>query len=338
MALLKAELSYARMRRRGVRLLERVVSRFDLIGRMGSLAPGVANFALANGTVRLAIEKTVGLAAKRPLPQYAREPFSRWFAAHAKNTAAPRGPVYLWNDCSVQYYEPEIGRAAVEVLEAAGYEVRLPRDTGCCGRPAFSVGRLDLARRFGQRNLATLAAEREAIPVIFLEPSCYSMFKGDYAELSIEGARAVAGRCVMFEQFIFDLLQKEPGAIPFAGKNIAVAIHGHCHAKAITDVNLMPKLARAVPGASASMIESGCCGMAGSFGALRTKYELSLEVAAPLVERINALDANTAVVASGTSCRQQLNHLTNCAPMHMAQFLAGCLKFHGRKTAGSLRR
>jgi Fe-S oxidoreductase len=329
LALLKAELLYARQCRHGVGLLERVVSRFDLLGKLGCAAPGAANALLQTGWIRLIIEKTVGLTAKRPLPRYASQRFDHWFAEHNQREPGVRGRVILWDDCSVRYYEPNIGIAATRVLEAAGFEVALPEGGCCCGRPAFTVGRLDVAQRFGQHNVNLFASQRDDTPILFLEPSCYSMFAGDYRELKIPGAERVAARCFLFEQFIHNLLESEPRALRFRSEPIRVAIHGHCHAKALTDVRVMPKLAAHVPNSTVEMLDTGCCGMAGSFGALREKYDLSIAVASPMVEMIKALPPQTCVVASGTSCRQQISHLTTARPVHMAELLAAALNAGG---------
>jgi FAD/FMN-containing dehydrogenase/Fe-S oxidoreductase len=325
LALLKAELLYARQRRHGVGLLERFVSRFDLLGKLGCAAPGAANALLQTGWIRLIMEKTVGLTAKRPLPRYASQRFDHWFAKRNGRGPGARGRVILWDDCSVRYYEPNIGIAAVRILEAAGFEVALPEGSRCCGRPAFSIGRLDVAQRFGQHNVHLFASQRDDARILFLEPSCYSMFAGDYRELKIPDAERVASRCVLFEEFLHDLLEKEPDALRFRSEPIRVAIHGHCHAKALTDVRVMPRLAAHVPNSTVEMLDTGCCGMAGSFGALREKYDLSVAVASPLVRMVNGLPPNTRMIASGTSCRQQISHLTAAKPMHMAELLADAL-------------
>jgi len=326
MALLKAELMHARHQREGVTLLERLVSRFDLIGRAGCIAPGLANATLRVGWVRALMEKVVGFSAKRPMPQYARERLDSWFAKRGVAQRGGRGRVYLWDDCSVRYYEPHIGTAAVKVLEAAGYEVVLPKGRACCGRPAFSVGRLDVSRRFGLQNVALFLAQAEQAPIVFLEPSCYSMFANDYAELGIPDAEEVAQRCVLFEQFVFDLLEQDSEALSFDDGPASVAIHGHCHAKALTDVQVMTRLAERLSHSAVTFLDTGCCGMAGSFGAVAQKYELSLEVARPLVEQVEALSPGTRLVASGTSCRQQIGFLTDAQPLHMAELLAEALR------------
>lgn len=325
LALLKAELLHAHMRRNGVPLLERFVSRFDLLGELGCIAPGIANAVLALAPVRALMERVLGLASQRPLPRYASQRFDHWFRKHPRPDQAPRGRIYLWDDCSVRYHEPRIGIAAVRVLEAAGYEVVLMNGHACCGRPAFSVGRLDVARDFAEKNVRLFQNDDGDAPIIFLEPSCYSMFAGDYEELGIKNAKDVARRCLLFEQFIHNLLEAEPDALSFVPREQRVAIHGHCHAKALTNPKIMPKLAARVPMSQVQWLETGCCGMAGSFGAIRDKYELSVQVAGPLVKMIEALEPGTLLVASGTSCRQQIEHLTAMKPLHMAELLARAL-------------
>jgi Fe-S oxidoreductase len=234
----------------------------------------------------------------------------------------------LWDDCFVRHHEPQIGRAAVRVLEAAGYEVALLRHRLCCGRPAFSQGNLDEARRLGAHNLDALAAaerHRGFETVVFLEPSCWSMFAEDYRELKLKEAGDWPARCLTFEQFIDGLLQREPGALNLRPQEASIAIHGHCHAKALAGGRHLAQLAARIPGGGAQLLDTGCCGMAGAFGATTDKYELSLRVAAPLAEKIRELPAGAVVVASGTSCRQQIAHTTDARPLHMAELLAGAL-------------
>ena len=168
--------------------------------------PRLANLALDSIFVRSVLAKTLGIAWQRPLPHYARQRFDHWFKRRRPSPQAPRGRVVLWDDTFVRYHEPEIGIAAVKVLEAAGFEVALPLGRKCCGRPAFSQGNLDEAARLGRHNLALLSRDVDAAPILFLEPSCYSMFVEDYRELKLEGTEHVAGRCFLFEQFIEELL------------------------------------------------------------------------------------------------------------------------------------
>lgn len=330
LALLKAELLYARHRRDGLPLRERMLSAVDLLGKLGCLTPSLANRALDSKPIRSLMSKMLGISAQRPLPHYATERFDRWFgkrAAGRGNNGAPsrRGRVILWDDTFVRYHEPHIGVAAVKVLEALGFEVSLLQNRKCCGRPAFSQGNLDQARRLGEHNLSLLCAGDPTVPVLFLEPSCYSMLVEDYRELNLADSPTGARRAFLFERFIADILQSEPEALRFQETPRPVAIHAHCHAKALMKPAFMRTLAGRIPGAQVTLLETGCCGMAGAFGALDSKYKLSLQVAEPLVRQIKAQPRDATIVASGTSCRHQIEHLTPVRPKHMAELLAEAL-------------
>src|SRR5205807_3456107 len=209
LALLKAEMLYARHQRDGLPLRERIFSSVDLFGRLGCVMPRFANAVAELKSFRALMEKALGISAKRSLPHYASERFDRWFEKRSvaafyerrTNNATvidrrySRGHVILWDDTFVRYHEPHIGRAAVKVLEALGFEVALVKNRKCCGRPAFSQGNLDAATRVGKHNidllnslssqLSTINSQQSATPILFLEPSCWSMFVDDYRELKI---------------------------------------------------------------------------------------------------------------------------------------------------------
>ena len=234
------------------------------------------------------------------------------------NALQKRGRVILWDDTFVRYHEPHIGIAAVKVLEALGFEVALLKNRRCCGRPAFSQGNLDAAATLARHNISQLLVRRSLgeggsatnhelsdAPIVFLEPSCWSMFVEDYRELKIENAEPIAARCFLFEQFVDDLLMRDPQALPFRNltalsrqvseapgqqedRGINVVIHPHCHAKSILDPAFMARLAERLPGRKATVLDTACCGMAGAFGALAEKYDLSIQVAQRLLDQIEA--------------------------------------------------
>jgi len=231
--------------------------------------------------------------------------------------------VILWDDTFARYHEPHIGIAAVKVLEAAGYVVTLAQKRHCCGRPAFSQGHLEKAEILGRCNIETLAGD--TAPVIFLEPSCYSMFAEDYRELKLAGAGELAARSFLFEEFIEGLLRQEPGALKFDHEHGRIAIHSHCHAKALTDTKTAQQLAARLPNRTVEMLDTGCCGMAGAFGMTASKYELSLKIAEPLMNQVKQQPFGTTFVLSGTSCRHQVRHLANVRIKHMAEVLADAL-------------
>jgi len=324
LSLLKAELLHARHETHGIPFTDRMIAAVDLLGRVGCAAAPLANFSLTFGPFRKALEWVTGISAKRPLPLYTRRRFDKWFSQRGSKTGT-RGAVVLWDDCFVRYNEPHVGEAAVKVLESAGFEVRLAESRQCCGRPAFSRGCLNDAKRAGEHNVAMFLNDGTDLPILFLEPSCYSMFAEDYRELGVADAETVARRCVTFEDFIFALLSREPDAICF-GKSLGrVVVHGHCHAKALTDVSALARLADYLEDTHVEVLDTGCCGMAGAYGMMKDKYETSLAVAEPLIALLDALDEGTHVVASGTSCRHQISHLSKKAPVHMAEVLAMAL-------------
>ena len=345
LALLKAEMLYARHQRDGLPLRERIFSSVDLFGRLGCAMPRFANAIVDLPPVRALMENTLGISAKRSLPHYASERFDRWFARRKVGTSRcdvrtpqrdvpTRGKLILWDDTFVRYHEPQIGIAAVKVLEALGFEVSLVKNRECCGRPAFSQGNLDRAAKLGKHNVdllnslssqhSTINSQPSATPIIFLEPSCWSMFVDDYRELKIDNAEQVAARCFLFEKFIDDLLDREPDALQFKNESRGrgIAIHPHCHAKSLMNPAFMARLAERLPGREAQLLDTGCCGMAGAFGALAEKYELSVQVAADLLDKIDNQPKGSEIVASGTSCRHQIVDLSKIRPKHMAELIA----------------
>jgi len=359
LALLKAELVHARYQRHGWPVRERLFSNVDLLGKIGCAMPALANRILNYRPVRVSMEKTIGLSARRSLPHYAEERFDKWFAKHAAAGGADpghrpavtadnaplkkRARVILWDDTFVRYHEPHIGIAAVKVLEALGFEVSLVENRRCCGRPAFSQGNLDAAAKVGKDNVDLLSSLHNAspartsnTPILFLEPSCWSMFVEDYRELRIEKAERIANRCFLFERFVDDLLEQQPGALQFQHSSASaeglrrhtettIAIHPHCHAKSIMNPAFMRRLAERLPGRRATVLDTACCGMAGSFGALAEKYDLSIQVAQDLINKLENQGRETQIIASGTSCRHQISDLTNIRPKHMAEVLADAL-------------
>src|SRR5881275_492505 len=339
LALIKAELMHAQYQRDGLPLRERLFSNIDLLGKIGCAMPSLTNRILNNRPVRVAMEKAIGISARRSLPYYAEERFDKWFVKHVVVSArradrtpqrgAPhRGPVILWDDTFARYHEPHIGIAAVTVLTALGFKVSLAKNRRCCGRPAFSQGNLDAAVKLARHNvsqLSTLNSQLSAPPILFLEPSCWSMIVEDYPELKIESAEKIANRCFLFEKFVDDLLEQEPAAMQFKHSETTLAIHAHCHAKSIINPAFMRRLAERLPGRKAIVLDTACCGMAGAFGALAEKYDLSIQVAQDLIDKLENQGRETQIIASGTSCRHQISDLMNIRPKHMAEVLAEAL-------------
>jgi Fe-S oxidoreductase len=324
LAALKAELLTTRHAVHGASLFDRLVAASDLLGRVGTSMPGIANFLLGLGPVRRILERLLDVSRNAPLPPFDHRRFDTWFERRPRPPAAARSGVLLWDDTWTRYHESRVGRAAVTVLEALGYEVGLVQGRKCCGRPAASRGLLAEVRRLGEHNLTLLRGGSE--PVVFLEPSCYSVFIDEYRQLGLCGADEVAQRCVLIEDFVLHALADPTGGrVAWSRQRTTVAVHGHCHTKALADSGSVARLLAIIPDLTPVALETGCCGMAGAFGMLASNRELSHAVAEPLVEAIHGLPRDTVVAASGTSCRHQIQALTGIEAVHPIEVVAAAL-------------
>src|SRR4029077_9670752 len=199
----------------------------------GSRLPGLFNALSALAPSRWLLEKVAGIDCRRPLPPLAGETFTDWFARRPAPASAPRGEVVLFHDTFVTYNTPEIGRAAVELLESAGYRVVLV-DRKCCGRPLISKGMLDVARDHAAWNVAQLAPyARRGVAIVGLEPSCLLTLRDETVDLvRTDDARAVAKQALLFEEFL--VRERAKGlTLPFGSNGRKVLLHGHCHQKAL---------------------------------------------------------------------------------------------------------
>ncbi|MGH9068653.1 MAG: (Fe-S)-binding protein, partial [Acidimicrobiales bacterium] len=238
--------------------------------------------------------------------------------------AAGGRPVVLWPDTFTNFFHPEVGRAAVAVLEAAGMEVRLPRRPVCCGLTLISTGQLVTAKRVLRSTLATLAPDLEAgLPVVGLEPSCTAVFRSDLGDLlpGDERAAALARAAVTLPEV---LAREAPSWSP-PGLRGPALVQAHCHHRAVlglaADRDLLDR-----SGLDWELLDSGCCGLAGNFGFERGHYEVSMAVAERvLLPAVREAPAGTLVVADGFSCRTQVEQATGRRPLHLAQVLAGGL-------------
>jgi Fe-S oxidoreductase len=251
------------------------------------------------------------------------ETFEDWFRRRTPAPAAPRGEVVLFHDTFVTYNTPEIGQAAVRLLEGGGYRVVLV-DRKCCGRPLISKGILDEAREHAAYNVARLAPyARRGVAIVGLEPSCLLTLRDEWVDLlRTDDARAVAEQSVLLEQFL--MVERQRGLmLRFAtGHGRTVLLHGHCHQKAMVGT-AATVAALKWAGYDVSEVDSGCCGMAGSFGFEREHYEISVALGnRRLAPAVKAAHPHALVVAPGISCRQQIEHLTGRRAKHPAEALA----------------
>ncbi len=304
---------------------------FGDIARMSRLNSGLlaplANGSLKSGFVRAQLEKRLGISRHRTLPPFAREPFTKWFKKRAKAPTSER-KVVLFNDTFNTYNEPHVAIAATEVLEAAGFDVLLPGHR-CCGRPMISKGLVDEARAAARETVERLAPfAGQGLPIVGLEPSCLLSLRDEYLYLLPDDPRAriVAEHAVTFEEFIDQLAEAGDLDLRFTDAARHVLLHGHCHQKSLVGTRPSKHVLSLPPKYTVAEVDSGCCGMAGSFGYEAEHYDISLKMAERrLLPAVRQADAETLIVAAGISCRHQIKHGTGRQAVHPAEVLRGAL-------------
>ena len=313
----------------GTPLRARLFGHLETLNRLGCACAPLSNWVAQTAPARWIFDRFFGVHRNRQLPPFARETFTRWFTRRNGRQGVPgaRGPVVLFNDTYMTYNYPELGRAAVKVLEAAGFEVALA-DKKCCGRPMISKGLLQKAKENAAYNVDRLVPYAEqGIPIVGLEPSCILTFRDEYPDLLDDprAARLAAGT-FLIEEFLLGLHEKGQLRLPLRAGAKSVMLHGHCHQKALVGSNPSLQLLRLLPGARVDEIDSGCCGMAGSFGYEKEHYEMSLAIGnRRLFPAIRATDPACEIVAGGVSCRQQIAHGTGRRARHLVEVLADAL-------------
>lgn len=289
--------------------------------RLASRAPAIVNF-LSHAPILGAIGKlAAGISQNRRIPYFANQTFRSWFTRReAKSAGGTR--VLLWPDTFNNYFRPETAQAAVAVLENAGCQVVIPERILCCGRPLYDYGMLDKAKRRLEETLDALGPEIEAgTPVVFLEPSCAAVFRDEM--LSLFPDRPAAQRFSR-QAFLFDEYLQKIGYRPPRLERRAI-VHGHCHRKALMGMQPTEEILSAM-GVEAELLDSGCCGMAGSFGYERGHYDVSLKVGEHvLLPRVRTAPAENIIVADGFSCREQIAQTTSRRAMHVSEVLAMAL-------------
>jgi FAD/FMN-containing dehydrogenase/Fe-S oxidoreductase len=326
MARMKIELRHQRRASRGLLARERLIAHLPRWGRLGRLFDPLV--ALRNRSPALARlgERTLGFAAERPLPRFARRPW-RGTRMHPGGSAA--GVVLLFVDCFTRWFEPENARAAERLFAAAGRRVVDPTPEVerplCCGRTYLAAGMLEEARAELARTLDALRPWLDAgAAVVGLEPSCVLTFRDELEALLPDRSGAVPAR--LLAEFLVEERRAGRLALPFAPHPGRVLVHGHCHEKAFGLFPSLLEALRLVPEARIEPIESSCCGMAGAFGYEAEHLRTSRAMAeAALWPAVRAAGEDVTIVACGTSCRQQIRDGTGREAVHLARFLVEAL-------------
>ncbi len=318
MATYKAEVLHKRYKRR-----LRPPSHYSLgwlprIARLASRMPRFTNATLRRPAVAGLAKRLGGIDARRELPTFARRTFRSQFTPSQSGT-----PVLLWVDTFTDHFCPEVGLAAVRVLENAGYAVRITEKPVCCGLTWISTGQLDGARKRLRDTIDVLEpALAQGIPIVGLEPSCTAVLRGDLPELLADDRRSE--QVSRATRTLAELLRDTPGWEPPDLASVRAVAQPHCHHHAVMGWEADEALLRSA-GAQVSAV-GGCCGLAGNFGVERGHYEVSVAVAeTALLPAVRNAPHDAVVLADGFSCRTQVEQLARAQSVHLAQLIAEAL-------------
>ena len=297
---------------------------FGLIHRWAALAsrvPRLVNFLTQTPGLGAIARFVAGMAPQRRIPAFAPFTFREWFLNRSRTRGAGGTRVVLWPDTFNNHFHPETAIAAVELLEDAGFDVDIPRARLCCGRPLYDYGMLDQAKQQLRDIITALSPEiDEGIPIVGLEPSCIAVFRDEMKNLFPDDHRAQ--RLSTLVVSLGEFLAKHADALPPMALPHTAIVHGHCHQKALFGLDDdLRVLERA--GVRYEVVDSGCCGMAGSFGFEEDHYGISQAIGERrLLPRVRTAGAGSVIVANGFSCREQIAQGTDRVAMHLADLLA----------------
>lgn len=323
MAKMKTEFLHHYHKAHGSSWRDRIFASIGKVQHYGSFFPSLFN-SVSSSSISKMILHRLGISSERTMPQLASKRFSKqWDLQNHHQTG--KTPVVLFNDTFTEFNQPEIGISAAKVLEALGYAVIVPEWT-CCGRPAISKGFLPQAKKMAAHLVATLLPYAEArIPIIGLEPSCLLTIKDDFQGLlgySHTDLQSVIQVATTFDEFIAQRIVDGKLPLPLNPISVPIKLHGHCHQKALIGTSPTLKVLKAIPNSHVTEIDSGCCGMAGSFGYESEHYNFSLRIGElRLFPAIRDSSEETIFVANGFSCRCQIEHGTQKTSYHLAELL-----------------
>jgi FAD/FMN-containing dehydrogenase/Fe-S oxidoreductase len=296
----------------------------DRWARLAAHAPGFANLITQTPGLRAIAKAAAGMSQQRQVPPIAEKTFRQWFRRRGQHVQSGE-PVVLWADTFNNYFHPETAQAAVEVLEHMGFRPVVPDQSLCCGRPLYDFGLLDRAQAYLLEILDALGPHIDAgMPVVVLEPACATVFRDELLNLLPRDGRAqrLSELVCFFDEFLDRHAQRLHGA-RLERKAI---VHAHCHQKALIPLHTGAKAMDAL-GMDAEILDSGCCGMAGSFGFESAKYDVSKAIGELAVwPAVRGAAVDTLVIADGFSCRDQIAHGTGRRALHLAQ--AAALALH----------
>jgi glycerol-3-phosphate dehydrogenase subunit C len=306
-----------------LRLRNNLIARSELLGKVGQPIAPLSNLALSSPLSRWFAEAALDIAHEAPLPRFANERFTRWFRHHPRPTQATRKVVYF-HGCSTEYYEPRVGRAAVRVLEANGFEVVVPAQN-CCGLPLLSNGEFDAARAYHTHNVRHLVEyARVGYAIVGTSTSCTLTLKEEAPELldmQDKDTRLVATQTFDISEFLLGLLDEGTLRTDFAPLSLTLAYHAPCQYRAHRLGYPSVEVLDLVPELQIVESEADCCGIAGTYGYKREKYSIAMQVGDPLFSFVREI-GGPVVICDSETCRWQITHATGVPAIHPVELLA----------------
>ena len=325
MAKLKYEYMYQFYKRNKLPIAQKIIGNINTLSKIGSRTSAITNFISKSFIFKKILELFFGIDSRRDLPKFANQSL----VSLSKNFDFKKSDktVLLFPDTFNNYQSPEVGLAIYQILKKSGYNVIVPEQTGCCGRPMLSSGQIDKAKKNIKYNIDILYKyAKEDIDIIGVEPSCILGFKSDFLDLVdkeyIKKAEIIKSKTFIIDEFLtenkiwekFDF--KEP-------KYNKILIQPHCHQQSLLGNKHMEELLKQFKFNNYEFLNNGCCGMAGSFGYFKDKYKISTDLAKRnLFPKINNFSDNSVLIASGISCREQVSNGTDIKPKHLAEIIA----------------
>ena len=331
MAKLKYEFLAKYHSKHGYGLKNRIFANIALLNHWGSFFAPISNLVMESKIFRYFLGRYVGVDIRRNIPSLASQTFVQWFRSRggSRESENQLGRVILFPDTFTNYNNPELGIAAVKLIESMGYVVELPPSV-CCGRPMLSQGMMEKARKNARTNVDRIhpLIHSGGAKLVGLEPSCILGFKDDYLSLlgDDEKAKEISSNTMLIEEFILFAQEIDGAKLDFSKAPGRVLFHGHCHQKALVGTAPAMKVLNSIEFCDPVEIDSGCCGMAGSFGMERDHYDISMDIGElSLFPSIRAEEGDFEIVTEGVSCREQILQGTSKKAKHLVEFLADCL-------------
>ena len=325
MAKLKYEYMYQYYKRNKLPIAQKIIGNINTFSKFGSRTSTITNFISKSFIFKKFLELFFGIDSRRDLPKFAKKSLvslSKKFDFTKSNKT-----VLLFPDTFNNYQSPEVGLAIYQILKKSGYNVIVPQETGCCGRPMLSSGQIDKAKKSIKFNIDILYKyAKEDIDIIGVEPSCILGFKSDFLDLVdeeyIEKAKIIKSKTFIIDEFLTEnkIWEKFDFKQPKYNK---ILIQPHCHQQSLLGNKHMEELLKQFKFNNYEFLNNGCCGMAGSFGYFKDKYKISTDLAKRnLFPKINNFSDNSVLIASGISCREQVSNGTDVKPKHLAEIIA----------------